>query len=118
MMASFSKLINQFIPKGDAPDSENQLDALLGKSLKGRSVLIGQGGALSIIKDGWKYITPSKGAAYDKMVGIETGNDRGPQLYNLKEDLGEKNNLAAKYPEKVKELADLLMSIKLKPEEM
>ncbi|MBB2145150.1 sulfatase-like hydrolase/transferase [Pedobacter sp. LMG 31464] len=114
LLASFSKLINQPIPKGDAPDSENLLDAFLGKSVKGRSVFIEQGGGLAVIKDGWKYIPASKGEAYDKLVGIETGNSPSPQLYNLKEDAGEKNNLAEKYPLKVKELSDILLVIKQK----
>ena len=30
------------------------------------------------------------------------------ELYNLSEDIGEQNDLAAKYPEKVKELATIL----------
>lgn len=36
---------------------------------------------------------------------IEFFDDRSTELYNLKEDIGETNNLAAKYPEKVKELS-------------
>ena len=112
LMASFSSLIDQPIAKGDAPDSENILDALLGKSQQGRKVLVQQGGALSIVKDDWKYITPSKGPAVNTLTQIETGNSIEPQLYNLKDDIGERNNLAAKYPEKVKELAQLLEKIK------
>ena len=115
LLASFSSLLNQAIPKGDAPDSENTLDAFLGKSDKGRNVLIeqggnvlGKGGALAIVKDNWKFIPPNDGIPYDKLVDIETGNSVEPQLYNLNDDLGEKNNLAKKYPKKVKELADLL----------
>lgn len=111
-LASFSKLINQSIPAGDATDSEDMLDAFLGKSNTGRSVLVKQGGALAIIKDDWKYISPSNGTAYDKQTGIETGSFPSPQLYNLKEDVGEKNNLAVQYPEKVKEMAALLDKIK------
>jgi hypothetical protein len=42
------------------------------------------------------------------LVGIETGNAAEPQLYNLKDDVGEKHNLATQYPEKVKELDSLL----------
>ena len=38
----------------------------------------------------------------------------GYMLYNLKEDIGEKNNLAAKYPEKVKELQNKYISISSK----
>lgn len=112
MLASFSELINQTIPEGDAPDSENLLNAFLGKTEKGRSVLVEQGSTLSIVKDNWKYITPNNGVAYNRLVGIETGNSTDPQLYNLKEDISEKNNLASRYPEKVKEMAAALETIK------
>ena len=43
-----------------------------------------------------------------KDVGIESGNSPAPQLYNLKDDIGEKKNLADAYPDKVKELDQLL----------
>ena len=115
LLASFSSLLNQAIPKGDAPDSENTLDAFLGKSDKGRDILIeqggnvlGKGGALAIVKGNWKYIPANDGIPFDKLVAIETGNSSEPQLYNLENDLGEKNNLAKKYPKKVKELSKLL----------
>ncbi|WP_255607108.1 sulfatase family protein [Pedobacter polysacchareus] len=114
LLASFSKLIQQPIPAGDAPDSENVLEALMGKSQKGRSVFVEQGGPLSLLKDGWKYISPSNGGAFMQDVGIETGNLPTAQLYHLTEDLAEKNNLASKYPERVKEMAALLEEIKSK----
>jgi len=108
MLASFSAFLKQPIPAGDATDSENLLDAFLGKSDKGRSVYIEQGGALAIVKDGWKYITPNNSEPYNNLVEIETGNSTEPQLYNLNNDIGEKRNLAAQYPEKVKDLKALL----------
>jgi len=114
ILASFSAFLKQSIPAGDATDSENLMDVLLGKSDKGRSVYVEQGGALSVVKDGWKYITPNNGVAVNKLVNIETGNSTEPQLYNLNNDIGEKHNLAAQYPEKVKELASLLTSIEQK----
>lgn len=114
LIASFSDLIGMPVPKGDAPDSENLIQALLGKSIKGRTSFVEQGGPLSVIKEGWKYISPSGGAPFMKDVGIESGNLPSPQLYHLTEDLGEKNNLAEKHPEKVKELSDLLEQIKQK----
>ena len=49
---------------------------------------------------------------YDKSTNIELGNDPAAQLYNLKNDIKEQHNLAEKYPEKVKELAALLETIK------
>jgi arylsulfatase A-like enzyme len=113
-IASFSKLLNIKIPKSDAQDSENMLDALMGKTNQGRTVLVEQGGALSVINGDWKYIAPSKGPGNTGplLTNIETGNSLLPQLYNLKDDIGEKNNLSEKYPEKVKEMASLLEKIK------
>lgn len=109
LLASFSNLLGQPIPKNDAPDSKNTLDAFIGKSMKGREVLIEQGiKNLAIVKDDWKFIPPNDGKPLDELVNIETGNAIEDQLYNLKEDLEEKNNLAQKFPEKVKELSELL----------
>ncbi len=108
LLASFSAFLKQPMPAGDATDSENLMDAFLGRSDKGRSVYIEQGGALAIVKDGWKYITPNNGAPYNNLVDIETGNSTEPQLYNLNNDIGEKHNLAAQYPDKVKALKALL----------
>ena len=59
----------------------------------------------------WKYIRPHPGPALMEAVGIETGNASYPQLYHQKDDIGEKNNLAPKYPDKVKELDNLLEKI-------
>ncbi len=114
LLASFSGLLHQEIPAGDAMDSENIIDALTGKSTKGRLVLVEQGGALSIIKGNWKYIETNKGIPYEKLTGTETGNLPLPQLYDLSNDLGEKNNVAEKFPEIVKELQELLRQIKEK----
>jgi arylsulfatase A len=113
-IASFSNMLNLSVAPGDATDSKNVLDALLGKSNKGRNILIKQGGALSIIKGDWKYISLGNGPANTNplLTNIETGNSPKPQLYNLKEDIGERNNQADKYPGKVKELDDLLQKIK------
>jgi len=111
-IASFSKLLNQSISMNEATDSENRLAALLGKTDKGRTTLVKQGAALSITKNGWKYIEPNIGPAINQLTNIELGNLNAPQLYNLADDVAEKNNVAEKYPEKVKELAALLVKIK------
>ena len=47
-------------------------------------------------------------------TNIETGNATIPQLYNLKDDIGEKNNVANQFPEKVAALELLLKQIKEK----
>ncbi len=112
LLASFSSFLNEPIAKGQASDSENVLNALLGKSNSGRTVLVQQGGPLSIVKGDWKYISPSKGPSLNRLTQIETGNSPHPQLYNLKTDPSETTNLAEKNPAKVKELSSLLESVK------
>jgi arylsulfatase A-like enzyme len=84
------------------------MNALLGIDKKGRTFLIEQAATLAIIKDNWKYIKPNDGPAYYALTDTESGNALTPQLYNLADDKGEKNNLAGKYPDKVRELEALL----------
>jgi arylsulfatase A-like enzyme len=112
MISSFANLLRQTIPAGDAPDSENMWAAFSGTSKKGRSILVEHGRILGIIQNNWKYIEPGKGPKVFREVDIESGIDDQPQLYDLDKDPGEKNNLAAAHPEKVKELADLLQKIR------
>lgn len=112
-MASFAAFAGNPFPDGKYMDSHNVMDVLLGKSHKGRDYVIEHAlnNTLSIIKGDWKYIEPSKGPAYNRFTGIELGNNPKPQLYNLKTDIGEKNNLAESNPQKTQELKDLLESV-------
>ncbi len=112
LLASFARLTKQILTKEEGPDSFDMWTVLTGRSKKGRTLLIEQGGALSIIKDNWKYIEPNKGQKLYADVNIESGNDTEPQLYDLSKDLGEKENLAGLYPEKLKELSALLQKIR------
>lgn len=112
-IASFAHLLNKKIQNTEAQDSQNTLSAFLGKSPIGRSELVKQGTTgLAVEKDGWKYIHPNNGSKKNTLVDIELGNDSQPQLYHLSNDPAEKNNLANQYPNKVKELANLLEHIK------
>ncbi len=113
-MASFADMLNVPLAENDAPDSFKRLDVFLGKSEQDRDHVIEHAGPLSIIKGEWKYIEPKNGPKINKNSNIELGNDPGPQLYNLKKDTGETNNLAASNPEKVKELASILQEIREK----
>jgi arylsulfatase A-like enzyme len=112
LMASFASLTGQTLAKEEGPDSFNQIDALLGKSGKGRDWLVEHAGRLTIIKGDWKYIEPGGGVKLQVNTNTETGNDPLPQLYNLKTDLGERNNVAPQNPSIVKELTELLVKIK------
>ncbi len=114
LFGSMAQLTGQVIPGDSISDSFNSLDSWLGKSDKDRDYVIQQSVSrtLSIIMGNWKYITPSKAQKISQNTGIELGNDTVPQLYNLSDDPGERNNIADKYPEKVRELVSKLETIK------
>lgn len=112
LLASMATLTGQTLAGNDAPDSFDVSAALLGRSQTGRDHLVEHAGTLSLIRGDWKYIEPSKGARFSKNTNIELGNALEPQLYNLKDDLGEKANLAAEHPERVREMAALLREIR------
>ena len=110
--ASLAALTGRKLSAEDAPDSFDILQALLGKAKTGRDHLVEQAGSLSVVQGDWKYIEPGKGAKIEKNTNIELGNDPQPQLYNLADDIGEKENLAARYPERVEQMAGLLKRIR------
>ncbi|HQW92482.1 MAG TPA: arylsulfatase [Ferruginibacter sp.] len=112
LIASFAKMTHQHLSTPDAPDSYDVWDALTGKTKNGRTMMVEHGRTLAILQNNWKYIEPCNGDAVSKHENIETGINPLPQLYDLKNDLGERNNLAEKYPDKVKELQGLLKKIK------
>ena len=110
LVASFAALAGQPVPAGAAPDSENVIDAILGKSTTGREALVQGGNAGLALRSGdWKFIPPSRGPAQHKLN--RSGNDPRPQLYNLADDPAETKNLAAKNPEKTAELTAKLKEI-------
>jgi len=113
LLASFAALTGRRLAPDDAPDSFDVLGALLGKSPAGRDHLVEHARVLSLIKGNWKYIEPGKGPKINKNTNTELGIDSQPQLYNLRDDLDEKHNIASKHPEVVKELAGLLKKIKV-----
>ena len=110
--ASLASLAGRTLAPDDAPDSFNLLGALLGQTQTGRDHLVEHARVLSLIKGHWKYIEPGKGPRVNKNTNTELGIDPQPQLYNLKDDLAEKRNLATEHPDKVQELAALLQKIR------
>ncbi|MBT4410420.1 MAG: arylsulfatase, partial [Bacteroidetes bacterium] len=61
-----------------------------------------------------KYIEPVKSdpPAWFANKRIESGLSKEVQLYNLENDSGEQKNVALKYPEKVKEMQQMLIEIR------
>lgn len=89
------------------PDSENLLDALMGKTTTGRNHNITEGlqGRLAYREGDWVMIPPHRGGKKISWgVDMETGFSSEPQLYNLKADPGQKNDLASEFPERVEQM--------------
>ena len=112
LIASFADFFGQKLSANDAPDSQNLFNAFIGKSPTGREILVEQGGGFSLVKGNWKYIEPSQGPKVQKLTGTETGRSEVPQLYDLKNDIGESKNLAEQHPDIVKELAAILQKVR------
>ena len=107
------------IPDDRTIDGVNQLDFILGKSKTARKSYLYNPGSASVqtrilqgnaIREGdWKLISPLKVGWF-----LEDGGSGKWELYNLKNDIGETTNLAAKYPKKVKRLKSLLQKSEVK----
>ena len=112
LLASFAALVGSPLTDQRAPDSQNVLPALLDASKAARTVLVEQAGSLALRQGRWKYIAPGQGPRVQQNTNTELGNDPESQLYDLANDPGERNNLAAASPEKVRELAGALEAIR------
>lgn len=110
LLSSLAKLIGS---ETRTADSQELLDVLLGKSLQGREELILEASSRTALRKGdWALIPPYKGPAVQTQVNIELGNSLEFQLYNLKEDIGQQNNLAKSEPEKLQEMIKTFESIR------
>jgi len=112
LLSSMAARTGQRLGPEAGPDSFDLSQALLAKTQTGRDHLVEHAGTLSLIRGDWKYIEPNDGARMNANTNTELGNDPQPQLYDLKNDLGEKQNVAAEHPETVKELAALLAKVR------
>ncbi|WP_190809450.1 arylsulfatase [Flagellimonas sp. S3867] len=102
LLASLSKLVQSDI---QSQDSQELLDVLLGKSNRGREELILEASTRTALRKGdWALIPPYDGPAINAHVNIELGNSKEYQLYNLKDDLDQKHNLAESHPDKLAEM--------------
>ncbi len=107
--ATFAALTGQHFDTKTAPDSQNVLPALLGDSPTGRTQLVEHSGIIALRAGPWKYIPNRPGLKRNT-----PGNVPESELYDLTNDIGEKQNLAFSKPEKVKELAAQLAAERTK----
>ncbi len=114
-MASLGSIIGAKLPKGAAPDSRSREGNLLGTDTEPTPwvVELASNHVLSVRTPDWKYIEPSDGP---KMIQwgpkIETGNNPLPQLYDMRFDKGEVNNVALQNPAVVFDLQNILRRVR------
>lgn len=103
LLASLAALTQQTYP--DRTDSQNTLAAFLGQSKQGRSELVIEGMNNYAFRQGdWVMIPPypTRGRSYesDDFAGLGLCY----QLYNIKDDIGQQNNLAEKEPQRLRQM--------------
>lgn len=113
LYASIASLLDQEIPDYIV-DSEDHLNAWLGKTEKGREEMIEEGFTLALRNGNWKYIMPftnQNKPGWMANKNIESGLMSEPQLFNLKNDISEKNNLSEKFPDTLAKMKKSLQQI-------
>lgn len=102
LLASFSKLVGE---KAALGDSEDMMAVLLGKTKKGRENIVLEANTKTSFRAGdWVLIPPYEGEPLSWHSNVETALSKEYQLYNLKKDVGQTNNLAKSNPKKLEEL--------------
>jgi arylsulfatase A len=105
LLHSFSEFLKIELPEGAGVDSRDTLSAFLGQSDQGLPFMVEEAvNALALRKGDWKYIQPW--AAHRKKQVMA-----GPELYNLREDISESNNVIADHPEIAEALNEQLNEI-------
>ena len=105
-MPTFANLCGFEVPDDRRIDGIDQTDLLLGKREKGRDHFYFNNAGVRQGK--WKYLKPN---AHFHGYAVDDSREKVDELYDLEADLGERNNLASKHPEKVEELKKLMSAI-------
>ncbi|MEF3019927.1 arylsulfatase [Vibrio mimicus] len=114
---SFAQLLNRSLTQTEAPDSQPLLDTLLGKDSIGRSDMVLEGMQYKKVfrNQRYAYIPAHDDDFVCQYTGNEKGNQSSPQLYDLKDDVGQLTNLAEQMPDLVQELDHALNQAIQKP---
>ena len=111
LLATFADVCGAKLDDGDGPDSFSFLPVLLGqqpedKPVRGPIVMLaGSTDAMMIRSGDWKLINQLGSGGFTKPNKIKPEpEDPAGQLYNLRDDLAETNNLYLKHPEIVARL--------------
>lgn len=110
LLASLASLTGVSVPAGAAADSEARLPQLLGESDEPRPWVSEWSSThvLCVRSGDWKYIpATNKSSMITWGPKIETGNQPVEQLYNMKNDPDEQENLAEKHPDVLRMMQEI-----------
>lgn len=112
LFATIAEIVNKPLPPNAAEDSDPMLPAFIGQQ-KGpiREVIIHHSlsGIFAIRKGNWKLSTELGSGGFTEPRKLQAMSGEAPMtLYNMANDVEEKNNLYFEHPEIVKELSGLL----------
>ncbi len=121
LYATIAGVVGAEVPAGSAEDSYDQLAMIKGEGPSARDTLVHNTNAngYALRHGDWVLIAAKTGAVskvpewFDEAYGY-TKNDQAGELYNLRNDLAQKQNLYAEEPDKVKELTEKLNQIREK----
>lgn len=113
-LVSFTQLAGIPLASHEVSDSLAMSEAILGRSGKGRESLVTEGfGAKTLVRQNdWVYIPPYPGPRLFGDKKVESGNASEPQLYDLSSDIGQRENVAGRHPDRVAEMKTLLQAIR------
>ena len=110
IFASVAQAIEKTLPSNASPDGQNMLSALMGDDSKGRQYLVEEALSQVALRMGdWKYIpagTVTERGGLNEW--IKTKVPAPGFLFNLADDPGETQDLAASYPHRVKTMLNIL----------
>lgn len=113
--ASLANLIDQDLVKNEAIDSKDVKQALLSSKADARKILLEESFTLALRTKQFKYIKPlrknKRPLWITKDKKIQDGFSTKPQLYDLSEDIGEKNNIAEKHQDIIERMEAKIDSI-------
>ncbi|NWK57590.1 arylsulfatase [Verrucomicrobiaceae bacterium N1E253] len=121
IMATLASVVGFELPNENAAeDSHDLLPLLKGdtKNVRYSHVHNTRANQYAIRHHDWVLIVAKNGylsgrnAEWEKKHGYKPDDQQAVELYNLKDDIGQRHNIADKYPEKVKELTGLLKGIR------
>lgn len=113
--ASLATLVGTVVPGDACPDSQVQLDTLLGKSMEGREHLVHEARQMALRVGPWKFVPP--GTTRERLGPWNKVNVPEPGfLFNVADDPGEQSNLAREEPERLAAMAARLDALRKAPE--